>query len=106
MCGGFDIGLNYSLEGGKTPEVITTQWSVLLEMEAIFNLTLTLCTVLMCVGMVFPPYLACGVVGQCCGCCAHLAILIVTAVFRFSKDGGMCSERNWAPVTFSEERIT
>ena len=105
MCGGFDF-MNYSLPDGKKPEIIATQWSVLLEMQAIFNLILTLSTALMCVGMIFPPYLVCGAVGQCCGCCAHLAILITTAVFRFSKDGGLCSERNWAPVTFSEERIT
>ena len=35
---------------------------------------------------------AMGGLGHCIGCCAHLACIIVTGVFRFSTEGGRCAD--------------
>ena len=69
--------------------------SILYLIHAIFSLCLCLTTV-------FPPFALVGGIGHCLGCCAHLACIIVTAVYRFSEFGNKCADSG-APVYITDD---
>ena len=69
-----------------------TQWSVILAFNAILYLVLSICTVLLIIGSVFPPLLCCGCLGHTFGGCGMLACVIVTGVFRYQSEGKNCAD--------------
>ena len=56
----------------------------------------------LCLTCVFPPFALVGGIGHCLGSCAHLACIIVTAVYRFSEFGNSCADRD-APVYIKDD---
>ena len=71
---------------------------MLLSLNFFTYAALSVCTGLMLVGVIFPPITLCGFIGHCCGCLLQLAVIVVTAVYRYSDQGKMCADSR-IPIT-------
>ena len=90
-------------------DLVDTKWSVFLAFNSFLYLALCCCVVLMLLGTFFMPFWCCGCCGAMCGGIAHLAALVVTGVFRFSKEGEKCAEHDFPigdGVTFKDHGET
>ena len=79
---------------GKNSADYTTNWTVILAFNSIVFLVLAVSSVLMCCACLIAPIGYLGICGNCLGCCAYLAAIIVTGVFRFGTEGEQCA--TWA----------
>jgi len=84
----------YDLCGFDGSADYTTNWTVILAFNSIVFAVLAVCSVLMCLTCLVWPIGYVGAFGNCLGCCAYLAAIIVTGVFRYSTEGKQCVE--WA----------
>ena len=107
-CGGLtDVTTNAdgSLAG---VEFINTKWSVLLAFNSYLYLIHCILTFLVLLGStgILWPCCVLGGCGHCFSGCAHLALVIVTGVFRFSDEGERCAKNkgllNTDGTTFEE----
>ena len=76
---------------------VNTKWSVLLAFNSLLYLILSCLTFCVCLSTILWPLCVFGF-GHICGGCGVLACLIVTGVFRYSKDGEACANSD-LPVT-------
>ena len=82
-----------------------TQWTTLLAFNSILYLIMSILTILIMLSY-FVPVLA--LIGGCChslACCAHLACIIVTGVFRYSDDGKKCAELTELGAKVNDDQI-
>ena len=79
--------------GGADPD-FDTKWMVLLKFNAFLYLVLTICMFFTLFGSFFMPLYCFTCCSMTCGGCAHLALIIVTGVFRFSTEGKACAEND------------
>ena len=86
----------------------TTNWTVLLAFNSILFLVLAVCIVLMCLTCLVWPIGCIGIIGNCFGCCAYLAAIIVSFVFRYSTEGEQCAatDPKAADVIYNEDGDT
>ena len=91
-CGGLTEA-STATDGSISTEFINTKWSVLLAFNSYLYLIHCILTFLVLLGTtgILWPCCVCGGCGHCFSGCAHLALVIVTGVFRFSDEGERCA---------------
>ena len=76
-------------EGGVP---LDTKWSTILLFNMILYAVLSVSTICMCFTCVAWPIGYLGAMGHSFGCCAHLAAIIITGIYRYSDEGEMCAQ--------------
>ena len=71
-----------------------TNWTILLKFNAFLYLALACIMLFTILGSCFAPFFCCTCIGLTCGSCAHLALIIVTGIFRFNTEGKLCAEND------------
>ena len=85
LCGGQGFQPNGFQNSG-------TGWGTILEFNMILYSVISGCIGMMLLGTFFCPFWCCGAIGAGCGAgCGQLAAIIVTGVFRLSRDGKACA---------------
>ena len=77
---------------------LDTKWTTLLAFNSILYLILSILTLLIMLGYFLAPLMYVGGIAHSCGCCAHLAAIICTGVWRYSDDGKKCADITEAAV--------
>mmetsp|Transcript_31258 Transcript_31258/g.41352 ORF Transcript_31258/g.41352 Transcript_31258/m.41352 type:complete len:197 (-) Transcript_31258:107-697(-) len=80
-----------------------TKWTVVFTLNAITYTLLTVFTIALALSAFAWPLAFCGCAGACCSQMLHLATIIVTGVFRYSKDGEKCAEQ---AIPINENKLT
>ena len=70
-----------------------TGWGVILAYASILYLLMGICTICLAISYFVPFFAFFSACGLCCGQCAHFALIIVTAVLRFSDSSEQCAKR-------------
>ena len=86
LCGGIGIS------GATT--TWDTKWTTLLRFNAYLYLVLAILMFFTLFATCVKGFLCCTCAAMTCGGCAHLALIIVTGVFRFSSEGKLCAEND------------
>ena len=77
-------------------EFIDTKWSVILAFNSYYYMVHCICSFLVLLGStgILWPCCCLGACGHTFGFCGHLALVIVTGVFRFSDEGERCAKND------------
>ena len=87
------IGLGLTRNSYEYGEV-DTKWTVIFALNMIVYACLTLFSICQMLGTFFWPLCCFAACGHCATSNAHLACIIVTAVFRYRSEGEKCAENN------------
>ena len=89
-----DPALIYNQCGGLTSDVegaeFTTNWTLVYKFNTILYILMTSMLAMGCLGMVFPPLIAC-ISCSMCGLCAQTAAIITGGIYRFRSEGAECA---------------
>ena len=80
----------------------TTNWTTVYLFNGILYALLSLFTGMLCMTCLVWPIGKIGVIGHGFGCCAHLAAIIVTGVYRYNAEGELCAS-NSVLITYNTE---
>lgn len=72
----------------------TTNWTTIYLFNGILYALLAVFTFMLCMTCLVWPMGKLGGIGHGLGCCAHLAAIIVTGVFRYSTEGELCASNS------------
>ena len=87
LCGGQDIVQPNGFQNSGTG------WGTILEFNMILYSVISGCIGMMVLGTFFCPFWCCGSIFASCGAsCGQIAAIIVTGIFRLSKDGKACAK--------------